>query len=102
MGAEIFPEEAPSAADHSAGFPADALAPARAGAAAGRPTARSTVLRKKEAQAPARLPQVQSGSSRGQLVVLVVPPESWATHPDRADLARLRVVFAFLTKNNSF
>ncbi|XP_034503185.1 protein moonraker isoform X2 [Ailuropoda melanoleuca] len=57
MGAEIFPEEAPSAADHSASFPADALAPARAGAAAGRPTARSTVLRKKEAQAPARLPQ---------------------------------------------
>ncbi|XP_057167367.1 protein moonraker isoform X5 [Ursus arctos] len=57
MGAEIFPEEAPSAADHSVRFPADALAPARAGAAAGRPTARSAVLRKKEAQAPARLPQ---------------------------------------------
>uniref|UniRef100_A0A452UAF5 KIAA0753 ortholog n=1 Tax=Ursus maritimus TaxID=29073 RepID=A0A452UAF5_URSMA len=55
MGAEIFPEEAPSAADHSVRFPADALAPARAGAAAGRPTARSAVLRKKEAQAPARL-----------------------------------------------
>uniref|UniRef100_A0A452QB09 KIAA0753 n=1 Tax=Ursus americanus TaxID=9643 RepID=A0A452QB09_URSAM len=57
MGAEIFPEKAPSAADHSVHFPADALAPARAGAAAGRPTARSAVLRKKEAQAPARLPQ---------------------------------------------
>ncbi|XP_045660821.1 protein moonraker isoform X1 [Ursus americanus] len=57
MGAEIFPEKAPSAADHSVRFPADALAPARAGAAAGRPTARSAVLRKKEAQAPARLPQ---------------------------------------------
>ena len=76
MGAEIFPEEAPSAADHSVRFPADALAPARAGAAAGRPTARSAVLRKKEAQAPARLPQVRSGSFRGQLAVVVVPPES--------------------------
>ncbi|XP_030873647.1 protein moonraker isoform X3 [Leptonychotes weddellii] len=57
MGAEIFPEKAPSVPDHSTGFPADPLALARAGVAAGRPTARSAVLGKKEAQAPARLPQ---------------------------------------------
>nr|XP_025719778.1 protein moonraker isoform X2 [Callorhinus ursinus] len=56
-GAEIFPEEALSVPDHSTGLPADPLALARAGVAAGRPTARSTVLGKKEAQVPGRLPQ---------------------------------------------
>ncbi|XP_027980687.1 protein moonraker isoform X11 [Eumetopias jubatus] len=56
-GAEIFPEEALSVPDHSTGLPADPLALARAGVAAGRPAARSTVLGKKEAQVPVRLPQ---------------------------------------------
>ncbi|XP_064438635.1 protein moonraker isoform X5 [Mirounga angustirostris] len=57
MGAETFPEKALSVPDHSTGFPADPRALARAGVAAGRPTASSAVLGKKEAQAPARLPQ---------------------------------------------
>jgi len=57
MGAEIVPEKAPSVPDHSTGFPADPLALARGGVAAGRPTARSAVLGKEEARAPARLPQ---------------------------------------------
>ncbi|XP_047563515.1 protein moonraker isoform X1 [Lutra lutra] len=65
MGAEILPEEAPSAPDHSASFSGDPLALARAGAAAGRPTTRSAVLQKGEARAPARPPQGLHRAGRG-------------------------------------
>ncbi|XP_044104780.1 protein moonraker isoform X1 [Neovison vison] len=65
MGAEILPEEAPSAPDHSASFSGDPLALARAGAAAGRSTTRSVVLRKEEARAPVRPPQGLHKAGRG-------------------------------------
>ncbi|XP_032175462.1 protein moonraker isoform X1 [Mustela erminea] len=65
MGAEILPEEAPSAPDHSASFSGDPLALAGAGAAVGRPTTRSAVLRKEEARAPARPPQGLHKAGRG-------------------------------------
>ncbi|XP_059006065.1 protein moonraker isoform X2 [Mustela lutreola] len=65
MGAESLPEETLSAPDHSASFSGDPLALARAGAAAGRPTTRSAVLRKEEARAPARPPQGLHKAGRG-------------------------------------
>lgn len=74
MGAEILPEEAPSAPDHSASFSGDPLALARAGAAAGRSTTRSVVLRKEEARAPVRPPQVRSGPFCGPCFWLPAEP----------------------------
>ncbi|XP_039110393.1 protein moonraker isoform X2 [Hyaena hyaena] len=64
--ADILPEGAPPAPDHSASVPAEpgAVAVARAGAAAGRPGAGSAVPRKKEA--PAGLQQGPHRAEKGR------------------------------------